>query len=197
IGWISTTGADGIDNLAPYSFFNAFNYRPPLIGFASIGWKDTVRNIEATGEFVWNLVTRPLAERMNITSAPFAPGIDEFAVAKLAKAASVAVRPPRVAASAVQFECRLSQIVQLRAASGEEVPTWLTIGEVVFVHIRQELLRGGTYQTAQPHPVLRAGGIGDYAEIAPEVMFELDRPVSVEEGLALAEHLDPGLLGYS
>lgn len=67
IGWIGTRDADGRRNLAPYSFFNAFNYRPPIIGFASIGWKDTVANCAATGEFTWNLVSRPLLEQMNQT----------------------------------------------------------------------------------------------------------------------------------
>ncbi len=65
IGWISTRGNSGGLNLAPYSFFNAFNYKPPIIGFSSIGYKDTVRNVEETGEFVWNLVTQPIAEAMN------------------------------------------------------------------------------------------------------------------------------------
>lgn len=69
IGWISTANAQGGRNLAPYSFFNAFNYVPPIVGFASIGWKDTVANAKATGEFVWNLATRPLAQQMNATSA--------------------------------------------------------------------------------------------------------------------------------
>jgi len=195
IGWISTTSVEGIDNLAPYSFFNALNYTPPLIGFASTGYKDTVRNIEATGAFVWNLVTRALAERMNITSAPFGPGVDEFAAARLAKAPSAAVRPPRVAASPVQFECRLSEIVRLRTAAGEDLPTWLTIGEVVRIHIRRDALADGVYQTAQPHPILRAGGKGAYAEITPQTMFDLDRPVSIEEGLAMAERLGPDLPG--
>ena len=69
IGWISTQDRLGRRNLAPYSFFNAFNYRPPIIGFSSIGYKDTVRNIEQTGEFAWNLATRALAEAMNASSA--------------------------------------------------------------------------------------------------------------------------------
>ncbi|WP_331000094.1 flavin reductase family protein [Acetobacter garciniae] len=195
IGWISTTGANGRDNLAPYSFFNAFNYKPPVIGFSSIGWKDTVRNIQETGEFVWNLVTQPLVERMNMSSAAFAPEIDEFEIARLAKAPSVAVRPPRVAASAVQFECRLTQIIRLNAASGEDLSTWLTLGEVVFVHIRRDLVQGGVYQTGKPHPVLRAGGAGWYSMVTPQTMFELDRPPSVETALAMAAQLAPTPLG--
>jgi flavin reductase (DIM6/NTAB) family NADH-FMN oxidoreductase RutF len=190
IGWISTTGADGIDNLAPYSFFNAFNNAPPVVGFSSSGWKDTVRNIHDTGEFVWNLVTRPLVERMNISAASFAPGTDEFAAAHLAKLPSLAVRPPRVAASPVQFECRRTQIIQLKAASGEDLPTWLTLGEVIRVHIRRDLLHDGTYHTAQAEPVLRAGGRQWYAEIPPESLFALKRPLPVAAALAQGEVLD-------
>ena len=70
IGWISSRSAAGLRNLAPYSFFNCFNYRPPIVGFASTGWKDSVANIVETGEFVWNLATRPLAEAMNNSSIP-------------------------------------------------------------------------------------------------------------------------------
>ena len=73
IGWISTVNPEGVRNLAPYSFFNGFNYRPPIIGFSSVGWKDSVANIEATGEFVWNLATRDLAVAMNETSASLPP----------------------------------------------------------------------------------------------------------------------------
>ena len=78
IGWIASQDAEGQRNLAPYSFFNCFNYRPPIIGFASSGWKDSVRNIVETKEFVWNLATRPLAEAMNETSASIPHHEDEF-----------------------------------------------------------------------------------------------------------------------
>jgi len=88
IGWVSTRSAEGVLNLAPYSFFNAFNYVPPLIGFSSIGRKDSLNNIEATGEFVWNLVTRPLAEAMNQTCEAVPPEVDEFALAGLTPAPS-------------------------------------------------------------------------------------------------------------
>jgi hypothetical protein len=81
IGWISSRGANGGVNLAPYSFFNGFNYTPPIVGFASIGYKDTVRNIQQTREFVWNLATRPLAERMNASCATVPPEVNEFELA--------------------------------------------------------------------------------------------------------------------
>ncbi len=76
IGWIATRSAAGVLNLAPYSFFNAFNYVPPIVGFASIGAKDTLANVRETGEFVWNLTTRPLAEAMNQTCASVPPDVD-------------------------------------------------------------------------------------------------------------------------
>ena len=176
IGWISTRSAAGAVNLAPYSFFNAFNYTPPIVGFSSVGYKDTVRNIEETHEFVWNLVTRPLAAAMNQTSAAVPPEVDEFALAGLTPASSRLVKPPRVADSPVAFECRCTQIVQLQGADGVQVPSWLILGEVVGVHIAQALLVDGVYQTAAAEPVLRGGGPGDYFAIGPDQLFQLFRP---------------------
>ena len=176
IGWVSTRSADGVNNLAPYSFFNAFNYTPPIVGFSSIGYKDSVRNIEATGEFVWNLVTRPLAEAMNQTCAAVGPEVDEFALAGLTPLASRLVQPPRVAESPVTFECRLTQLIRLTTAVGEPVDSWLVLGEVVGVHIDQRLLRDGVYDTANADHVLRGGGPADYFSIGPDQLFKLYRP---------------------
>ncbi len=176
IGWISSVSETGVRNLAPYSFFNAFNYRPPLIGFASTGWKDSVANIQTTGEFVWNLATHALKDAMNATSATVSSEVDEFALGGLTPAPSLKVAPARVMESPVNFECRLSQLIQLTTAAGEAVQTWLVIGEVVAVHIDRALIKDGLYQTAQAHPILRAGRPGDYAEIRPDAMFEMPRP---------------------
>lgn len=176
IGWISTCSKEGVLNLAPYSFFNAFNYTPPIIGFASTGEKDSVRNIRDTGEFVWNLVTRSLAERMNATCAAVPPEVDEFALAGLTPTASRLVKPPRVSESPVAFECRVTDIHQLRGANGVHVPTWLTLGEVVAVHIATSSLRDGIYDTAAAGHILRAGGTGDYFSIGPEQLFRMARP---------------------
>ncbi len=176
IGWISSLSESGMRNLAPYSFFNAFNYRPPIIGFASNGWKDTVANVRASGEFVWNLATEALAHQMNATAATVLPNVDEFELAGLKLLPSRKVSPPRVAGSPVHFECRLSQITQLRTASGADVSTWVVFGEVIAVHIDRTLLRDGVYQTALPRPILRAGGKGAYALITPDAMFDMPRP---------------------
>jgi flavin reductase (DIM6/NTAB) family NADH-FMN oxidoreductase RutF len=135
-----------------------------------------VRNAQETGEFVWNLATRALAEAMNSTAATVAPEVDEFALAGLTPAASSLVKPPRVAASRVAMECKVADIVQLKSAAGVSVPTWLVLGEVVMVHIDRTLLKDGIYDTAAAHPILRAGGPTAYAEIRPEVMFDMVRP---------------------
>ena len=145
-------------------------------GFASSGWKDSVRNINETKEFVWNLTTRDLAVQMNETSASLAHGEDEFARAGLTPAASRVINTPRVAESPVNFECRLSQCIQLTAADGTPVDSWLVLGEVVAVHIAESLLEEGIYQTAKAQPVLRAGGPSAYYGISEALRFDLTRP---------------------
>ena len=176
IGWIASQDSQGQRNLAPYSFFNCFNYRPPIIGFSSTGWKDSVRNITETKEFVWNLTTYDLAVRMNESSASLPPGEDEFVRAGLTPVASQVVSVPRVAESPVNFECRLSQCIQLTAADGTPIDSWLVLGEVVGIHIDESLLENGIYQTAKARPVLRAGGPSAYYTIDESQRFDLVRP---------------------
>ena len=176
IGWVSTQGRDGTRNLAPYSFFNAFCYTPPVIGFSSTGAKDSLRNAQETGEFVWNLVTRDLAEAMNASCASVAYGVDEFALAGLATAPSRIVGPPRVASSAVSFECKVTEIVQMKSAAGVPAQAWLTLGEVVAVHIARRLLHDGVFDTFGAGIVLRAGGPTAYAAIGPDNRFDMRRP---------------------
>jgi flavin reductase (DIM6/NTAB) family NADH-FMN oxidoreductase RutF len=176
IGWISSRGADGSVNLAPYSFFNAFNYTPPIVGFASVGPKDTLRNVEQTGEFVWNLVTQNLAQPMNQTCAAVPPEVNEFELAGLTPVASRLVNVPRVEESPVNFECRCTQIVQLQSVSGDKVPTWLVLGEVVAVHIASRLLKDGVYDTANAGHLLRAGGPGDYFTVGAQQLLHMLRP---------------------
>jgi flavin reductase (DIM6/NTAB) family NADH-FMN oxidoreductase RutF len=176
IGWISTRSRAGVLNLAPYSFFNAFNYTPPIVGFASIGYKDTVRNVEETGQFCWNLATRALADRMNATCAAVPPDVDEFALAGLTPAASRLVDVPRVLEAPVSFECRLTQLVRLQDADGQPAPSWLVLGEVVGVHIARALLKDGVYDTAHAGHILRGGGPADYFEVGPDQLFRMFRP---------------------
>jgi flavin reductase (DIM6/NTAB) family NADH-FMN oxidoreductase RutF len=176
IGWISTISADGIANLAPYSFFNAFNYHPPIVGFSSIGWKDTVANVAATRVFCWNLSTRPLAEAMNLSCAPAPPEIDEFEIAGVTKAPGRLVAAPRVLESPVNFECRLTELIRLRDAVGRELDSWLVLGEVVAVHIDQALIVDGQYRTLAAQPLGRLGRLGDYVEAPEGASFEMRRP---------------------
>jgi len=178
IGWISSQSAGGHLNLAPYSFFTAFNYIPPIIGFSSIGRKDTLNNIEQTGEFVWNLATRTLAEAMNQSCAPVAADINEFALAGLTPVASKVVSVPRVQETPVSFECKVTQIIQLQRADKEPVPTWLILGEVVAVHIAKSLLKDGIYDTAAAEPILRGGGPADYFQLGPQSLFRMVRPTA-------------------
>ena len=176
IGWISSCDAQGRLNLAPYSFFNAFNYVPPIIGFASVGRKDSLSNIEQTGEFAWNLVTRPLAEAMNQSSAAVAAEVDEFALSGLTAAPCRLIGVPRVLESPVSFECRLTQITQLQRTDKSLIPTWLILGEVVAVHIDRALLKQGVYDTAAAEPLLRGGGAADYFSITADNLLRMQRP---------------------
>lgn len=176
IGWVSTRSATGVFNLAPYSFFNGFNYNPPILGFSSTTLKDSVRNARETGEFVWNLATMDLADQMNATSASVSPDTDEFALSGLTPTASRLVAAPRVAESAVNFECKVTDIIPLRTHTGAVTPALLVLGEVVAVHIRASLLKDGIFDTFGAGIIQRAGGPSAYATIRPENRFDLRRP---------------------
>ena len=176
IGWISSRDAKGNVNLAPYSFFNGFCYKPPIIGFSSTSWKDSVANMQETGEFVWNLATMDLAQKMNATAAHVAHEVSEFAISGLTPAPCKIVKAPRVAESPVSFECKVAQIVQLQGADGVKANAWLTLGEVIAVHIDKAMIKDGVYQTALARPIVRAGRKGDYFVIRQDAMFEMTRP---------------------
>ncbi|MDF1643738.1 MAG: flavin reductase family protein [Pseudomonadales bacterium] len=174
IGWISTLSEDGVANLAPYSFFNAFNYTPPIIGFSSIGFKDSAKNAQQSGEFCWNLVTSELAEQMNQTSAT--TDSDEFELAGLEKGTSKTIKSPHVAHAPVIMECKTSQVIQLQAANGQVCDSYLVLGEVVAVHIEKSAVVDGVYQTALNQPIMRGGGAGDYFSMSEMKKFEMLRP---------------------
>ena len=176
IGWISTRGKDGSLNLAPYSFFNGFNYTPPILGFSSTSLKDTARNAIETGEFVWNLGTKTLAEKLNQTSRPLAHGDSEFADAGLTPLDSSIVKAPRVAESTVHFECKVTDVVKLRNVDGQETPATVVFGQVVAVHIAPHLLVDGVFDTFHADMIMRAGGPTAYATIGPENRFDMRRP---------------------
>ena len=175
IGWISSIDLQGRVNLAPYSFFNAFAESPPVIGFCTSGErKDSVNNIDATGEFVANFVGAELAQEMNITSASLAPGEDEMKLAGLESAPCSLVKVPRVARAIAALECKLIQTIRLTDARGKQIDTWLTYGEVVGIHINDEFLKDGIFDTAAARPLGRCGYRGDYVEV--NTLFEMIRP---------------------
>jgi flavin reductase (DIM6/NTAB) family NADH-FMN oxidoreductase RutF len=174
VGWITTLDAAGRVNLAPYSFFNAVHTNPPIVMFSSEGWKDSVANCQATGEFVANLATRPLAEAMNTTSAGVPHGMNEMELAGLAAAPCRLVRPPRVAAAPAALECKVLDIQQLKDLDERTLQGWLVLGQVVAVHIDTEYIRDGRFDTAGARPIARCGYRGDYAEVTE--LFEMIRP---------------------
>ncbi len=176
IGWVGTMSGGGVGNLAPYSFFNAFNYIPPIVGFCSVGEKDSLKNVREVPEFSWNLATWALRDQMNATSAGLDHGTSEFEAAGIAVEPGRLIQPALVAASPVKFECRVTQIEQLRTASGEAVSSWLILGEVVGVHIDMGMLEDGVYQTARARPILRGGGPGDYFTVTEANKFLMERP---------------------
>jgi len=175
IGWISTRDAQGHDNLAPYSFFNAVAYVPPQVMFASTsakpdrdGTKDSVANIRDTGVFCVNIVSEALRDAMNQTSGPWGREVDEFTDAGLEKAACETVDCARVAASPANLECKLTQIVQLPGEAN-----FVVFGEVTGVHMRDDCMVDGLFDVTRFTPLTRLG-YQDYSVIRET--FSLKRP---------------------
>jgi flavin reductase (DIM6/NTAB) family NADH-FMN oxidoreductase RutF len=155
IAWISSLGADGRHNLAPFSFFNAIASRPPLLA-VSINEragqpKDTLRHIRETKDFVINVVDEPLHARMVETSGEWGPEVDEFTLAGLTPVASERVKAPRLKEAPVSMECALERIVDFETTS-------LVIGEMVWAHLRDDLLTEGRVDPLKLRPVGRLGG---------------------------------------
>jgi flavin reductase (DIM6/NTAB) family NADH-FMN oxidoreductase RutF len=173
IGWITSLSARGEINLAPYSFFNAFQAQPHLVGFASDGRKDSVTFVEETREFVCNLVTEDLWHPMNATSAPLARGESEMVHADLEATSSRLVKPPRVARAAAALECRWTETIHLKDAAGEPSNAWLVCGEVVGIYIDDRFIVDGRVDTAAMRMMARLG-YKDYAVV--EHTLSLDRP---------------------
>ena len=185
IAFVSTRSADGVDNLAPYSFFNAVCSDPPTVVFSSSRTagsksKDTLRNVEETGEFVVNVVVDDIANAMNKTAAEFPDDVDEFEVAGLTAIPSDLVKAPRVAESPVNMECKLQQIVSL---GDPDHGNGLVIGVVVLMHIRDDIISGHRINHANLKPTGRLAG-NMYCHTADT--YELVRPVyDPEKGLAV------------
>ena len=180
IAFVSTMSSDGIVNLAPYSFFNAVAYDPPTIVFSSsrhtgIKRKDTLANIEETGEFVVNIVVDDIAEAMNITAAEYPEDVNEFALAGLTPVSSDLVKCPRVQESPVNMECRLNQVIPL---GSEKHQHGLVIGEVVMMHVRDDIIDGHRINHQLLKPTGRLAG-SMYCRTAD--VYEMPRPVYTPE----------------
>ena len=178
IGWISTLSAEGVPNLAPYSYFNAVADNPPQVMFSASnnhkhgGLKDAVADAQSTGEFVVNVATWDLREQMNASAVPAPHDVDEFEYAGLSKAESRLVRCPRVAESPLHLECRYTQSVELPSDVPGDQNT-LVFGEVVGVHIDDKFLVDGQIDYFKVRPVGRLGYL-DYVEVNNS--FAMDRP---------------------
>ncbi|MBX2853440.1 MAG: flavin reductase family protein [Rhodobacteraceae bacterium] len=179
IAWVSTLDSQGRANLAPFSFFNAVAEAPPILMFAAYGKKaleplekDTPRNVLETGEFVVNVVPAALKGQMNTSAAAYPAGVDEFEAADLTKADSLIVAPPRVAQSPVAFECKFLTRVELPSTNPAYV-NGAIFGEVVGVHIADEVIADGRVDVTQYQPLARLGYM-DYAVV--DETFSMPRP---------------------
>ncbi|MCK0198588.1 flavin reductase family protein [Ancylobacter sp. 6x-1] len=177
IGWISTLAPDGTANLAPYSFFNLLSEEPDIVGFSSSGAKHSMRNAEASGEFVCNLATLPLLEQVNLTSKPIPASASEFDLAGLEQAPSRLVKAPRVAAAPCALECRYIETIRLKGADGREAGTFLVLGEVIGVHIDERFIEDGLLKAERMQPIAR-GGYFDYSWV--DRVKSLPRPAGGE-----------------
>jgi flavin reductase (DIM6/NTAB) family NADH-FMN oxidoreductase RutF len=173
IGWITALNAKGEVNLSPYSFFNAVSSRPHIVMFSSEDRKDAVAFVEETGEFTCSIVSKALAQQMNMTSAPLPRGTSEYAHAGLEMAPSKFVKPPRVAASPAALECKLLSVQQLNDLDGKALPRWMVLGQVVGIYMDDACIRNGRFDTAAANPIARCG-YADYAEV--DRLFSIIRP---------------------
>jgi flavin reductase (DIM6/NTAB) family NADH-FMN oxidoreductase RutF len=175
IGWVSTLGAGGAVNLAPYSFFNAVCDKPPMLMFSSSGMKDSAAFAHETREFVWNMPTSALRDAMNATSAHLPRGESEFAHAGLSMAPSRLVGAPRVAESPCALECRVTQTLELTDVDGTATNRHLVIGQVVGVHLDERFIDArGQVDTAAMAPIARCGYTDEYAVV--DTLFRMARP---------------------
>lgn len=166
VAWVSTRSPDGADNLAPHSYFNVMSHDPPHVAIGSSGRKDTLTNIEATGELVVNITTEHVLEQMNATAVDAPSDVDEFERVGVTKVASTTVAPPRVGEAMAHLECRLVQVVP--AGNGH-----IVVAEVTHVHVDPRVWRDGRVDAELLRPVLRLAGTS-YATLGE--VFKLHRP---------------------
>ena len=175
IGWISTRDRDGLDNLAPYSFFNAVAYTPPQVMFATTSrkedrhmGKDSLANIDETGVFCVNVVEYAARDAMNATSGAYGREVDEFDLAGIERAECATIACARVAGAPASLECRMTQVVELE---GED--NFLVLGQVTGVHMRDDCIVDGRFDITTFQPLARLG-YRDYTRVTE--LFSLKRP---------------------
>ena len=168
VSWISSLAADGTANLAPHSYTTVFALNPPIVGFVSTSLKDSVRNVRATGDFVYHIACDALVERLNRTAADFPPNVSEFDWAGLTKLKSDLVKSFRVAEAPIAFECRLVEVIQI---AGQE--SLLVLGEVLRAHLAEEIMVGGRIDPVKLQPLGRLAG-SQFSRLGE--LFNLSRP---------------------
>lgn len=173
IAWVSTRSAAGVDNLAPHSYFTISSVLPPVVQFTSIGYKDSLRNAEETGQFVVSICTEAISNAVNTTAVPFPPDVSEFDAAGLTREPSERVAPPRVAESPVSLECELAGTQSFGAST-------VVFGRVVWVAVRPEVVRDDRVAIDLLRPIARLAG-ADYSTIGD--VFAIKR-LSHEDWLA-------------
>jgi flavin reductase (DIM6/NTAB) family NADH-FMN oxidoreductase RutF len=180
IAWVSSVDTEGVRNLAPFSYFMAITHAPPTVAFSSgprgaetsgaRGKKDTLSNVEATREFVVNVVDDALAQQMNVTSGDYPADVDEFTQAGLAAAPSVKVKAPRVAAAPISMECRLVQVIPVG-----NLPHHLIMGEIVHLHVRDDVYDPATGRIDM-HRLRPVGRLAGHLYTHVHDIFEMKRP---------------------
>ena len=186
IAWVSSVDAAGVRNLAPFSYFMAITHDPPTIAFSAgprgaettggTGRKDTLANVQATREFVVNVVDDARAAQMNVTSADFPPEVDEFTEAQLVVAPSVKVRAPRVAEAPVSMECRVTQILPVG-----RLPHHLVMGEIVHMHVRDDVYDPASGRLDM-HRLKPVGRLAGHLYTHVHEIFEMKRPSAAYKG---------------
>ncbi|HEY7033956.1 MAG TPA: flavin reductase family protein [Thermomicrobiales bacterium] len=168
IAWVASLAADGTPNIAPHSYTTVFSPNPPIVGFVSVGRKDTLRNVLATGEFVYHIADEALAERLNLTAADFPSDVSEFDWAGLTPIPSDLVRTPRVAEAPIAFEATAAQVQQVR-----ETNNYLITGEIVRIHLAERILSGDRIDPAKLRALGRLAG-SQFSYLGE--LFKMERP---------------------
>jgi flavin reductase (DIM6/NTAB) family NADH-FMN oxidoreductase RutF len=168
IAWVSSIAADGTPNLAPHSYTTVFSPKPAIVGFVSIGQKDTLRNVRATGEFVYHIADEALTQQLNLSAADFPPEIDEISWTGLTAIASDLVRVPRVAEAPIAFEANAVEVHQVRQTNN-----FLITGEIVRIHLADRILTGDRIDPEKLRPLGRLAG-SQFSHLGE--LFKMDRP---------------------